>query len=193
MRENLFKIETALISRRTVVRRFREGEGEALYQLVQQNSRAAREQIPGFIDSIQDIGSAEEFARRKLAAWLLQKEFSFAVWDKDSTQLIGLISIHRIDWSVPAADLRFILDERFQGQGIMTEAVRVIIDFTFRQLHLEKLSIRTEMDNYPAQRLLRKLGFQREGDLRHGRRKKAGELVDLMLFGLLASTFKSDY
>jgi RimJ/RimL family protein N-acetyltransferase len=69
----------------------------------------------------------------------------------------------------------------------MTEVLLQIIRFCFEQLKFEKISIRVESDNYPAQRLVRKCGFQREGDLRAEFRKPSGELIDLMVFGLTQS------
>lgn len=40
------------------------------------------------------------------------------------------------------------------------------------------------MDNVASQRLARKCGFRREGDLRSDYRRPSGELADTMLFGL---------
>jgi RimJ/RimL family protein N-acetyltransferase len=75
------------------------------------------------------------------------------------------------------------------GQGLMTEALRVVQPFAFKQLVLEKLLLRTAMENVASQRLARKCGFRREGDLRGDFRKLSGELIDTMLFGLTRSEY----
>ena len=72
----------------------------------------------------------------------------------------------------------------------MTEALQKMVLFAFNQLGLEKITARPAMDNYASQRLVRKVGFQREGDLRADHRRPAGDLVDVMLFGLARSTFE---
>ena len=60
-----------------------------------------------------------------------------------------------------------------------------VIHFVFYQLQLNKLVLRTESDNFAGQRLARKVGFLREGDIRAEYRRPSGEWVDLMIFGLL--------
>ena len=70
------------------------------------------------------------------------------------------------------------------SKGIMTEVLLVTIRFAFTQLKLEKISLRTAMDNYASQRLARKCGFRREGDLRADFKKTSGEIIDVMVLGL---------
>ncbi|MEL7221405.1 MAG: GNAT family protein, partial [Bacteroidota bacterium] len=70
------------------------------------------------------------------------------------------------------------------GKGIMTEVLARMVQFAFRQLELNKLVLKTLVDNYSSQRLARKVGFRREGDLRNEVRRNSGALFDVMLFGL---------
>ena len=71
----------------------------------------------------------------------------------------------------------------------MTEVLARAQRFAFRQLELEKLYYKVLSDNYGAQRLARKVGFSREGDLRNEFRKGSGALVDVMRFGLSRETY----
>ncbi len=189
MDPRLFHIDTALITPRTVIRRFREQDGETLHELIQRNDSRLNDYLPALMQELRTKEQAEVFVREKLAAWLQQKEFTFGLWDNDSARLIGLISIFRIDWRIPLADITFFIDQEHSGKGIMTEAINTALGFAFRQLKLEKLRLPTAMDNYAAQRLARKCGFRREGDLRAEIRLQGDELVDVMLFGLTRSEY----
>lgn len=189
MDPRLFDIDTALITTRTVVRRFREHDGETLHELIQRNYSRLTDYLPAMLQEMRSKELAEAFVREKLAAWLLQKEFTFGLWDNESAKLIGIITIFNINWKVPLADITFFIDQDFSGKGIMTETLASVVNFAFRQLNLEKLRLPTAMDNYPAQRLARKCGFRREGDLRSELRLQGDELVDVMLFGLTRSEF----
>ena len=187
MRKELLDIDTALITTRTVVRRFRENDGEGVYTLIENNISKLHDYHRETIKNVTTPQLGEIYVRKKLANWLLQKGYTFGVWDKKSAELIGFINIFDINWVLPEAHLEFLLDHNFTGRGIMTEALFSIIRFGFNQLKLEKLYFTTLMDDYAGQRLARKCSFRREGDLRGSFRKETGELIDLMLFGLTRS------
>ncbi len=184
MQHELFKAETALLTARAVVRRFREGDGEPLYELIDNNHLYLSDYFSQVLHAAPDKETAEQFVREKMAAWLLQKEYCFGIWENRSAQLIGLIQLTGIDWNLPKADLSFFLDQNFKGKGMMTEALQAVIRFAFTQLFIEKLSLRTSMENYDLHRIARKCGFRREGDLRSEMRKGGGDYMDVMLFGL---------
>jgi len=184
MRHELFQAETALLTARAVVRRFREGDGVALYELADNNRSYLSDYYTHVLHATPDKETAEQYVREKMAAWLLQQEYSFGIWENRTAQLIGLIQLTSIDWSIPRADLAFFLDQSFQGKGMMTEALQAVIRFAFTQLFIEKLSLHTSMENYDMHRIARKCGFRREGDLRSEMRKAGGDYVDVMLFGL---------
>ncbi len=183
MLARLFNVDTALLTPRTVVRRFREGEGDILHNLLEDNRLRISGVLPQTIEIVPDKESAEMYVREKIAAWLRQKEFCFGVWENKNALLIGFVRLYHIDWSVPSADITFFIDRNFEGKGIMTEVVQTIMRFAFSQLEIEKLRLRTATDNYATQRLARKCAFRREGDLRSEIRRPSGELVDVMLFG----------
>lgn len=184
MQSHLLHIDTALLTRRTVVRRFREKEGEAFYELVDANRTRLQNYLPRLLETVRKRDEGEFFVRRALAEWLLQASYSFGVWEHDTAKMIGFIRIDHLDWSLSYGEVDFFIDHDFSGKGFMTEVLIAVVHFAFQQLKLEKLAIKTQMDNYATQRLARKAGFHREGDLRSAARKSTGEWFDLMLFGL---------
>lgn len=189
MQARLLNIDTALVAQHVVIRRFREGDGEALYELVEDNYSFLFDTFPRMLREIRDKENAEFFIRRRLADWHLQQDYCFGIWHNQSASLIGLMRVFHIDWEVPKAEVGYFIDRNYTGQGLMTEALRILQGFVFKQLALEKLTLRTAMENVASQRLARKCGFRREGDLRGDFRKLSGELIDTMLFGLTRSEF----
>ncbi|MCB0568712.1 MAG: GNAT family N-acetyltransferase [Phaeodactylibacter sp.] len=189
MLPHLLNIDTALVAPRTVVRRFREGDGSAFYELVQENHSRLFGLFPQTLESARDKDSAEWYIRERLSDWLMQREYTFGIWDNNSAGMIGMIRIFRIDWKVPKAELGYFMDKDFSGKGLMTESLRTVLRFTFHQLRIEKLIIRTLSDNVASQRVARKCGFRREGDLRDDFRLPGGELTDTVLMGLTRGEF----
>lgn len=189
MRASLFEVDTALLTPRCVLRRFREGEGGSFFRIVQHNQDYLTDHFPDLVSQTDSAEGAESFIRRRLAAWLLQEDYSFGVWDAKTAEMIGFIHLFHIEWSVPKGELAYFLDRDAAGKGIMTEALGRVVQFAFRQLEMEKLYLHMLTDNYASQRLARKLGFGREGDLRNEFRRTGGTLVDLMRMGLTREEF----
>ncbi len=189
MLARLFDIDTALVAPRTVVRRFREGDGNALYALIQDNFSRLHGHFPNTLEAIRDKENAEWFVRERLADWLLQREYCFGIWDNKNAALIGMIRIFQLDWRAPKGELAYFMDKDFSGKGLMTESLRAVLRFAFHQLQIEKLVIRTLTDNVASQRVARKCGFRREGDLRDDFRLPGGELADTVLLGLTRGEF----
>ena len=191
MRPELYDIDTALLTDRCVVRRFREGEGLQFYDLLDRNRDVLQDHFPHLVATVlADPTAGEAFVRRQLAGWLLQREFAFVVQQPETTALIGFVQLHDLNWDVPAAEVVYFLDRDHAQQGLMTEALERVVRFAFQQLQLEKLYVKTLADNYASQRVARKVGFGREGDLRNEFRKPGGMLVDLVRFGLSRETWK---
>jgi RimJ/RimL family protein N-acetyltransferase len=189
LQPHLFEVDTAVVSRRVLIRRFREGDGQAFYQLVANNSALISDHFPALAETVTSPAKGESEVRKRLAAWLMQEMYSFGIWRNEEADLIGFISLCDIDWQIPRADLNYFLHHQHTGQGFMTEALAKIITLAFKQLQLEKLVVKTLADNAASQRLVRKLGFRREGDLRNEYRKMSGLLVDITAYGMTAEEF----
>jgi len=184
MMQQLFHIDTVLLSPHTVIRRFRENDGEAFYEMLDNNRSRIEELLALSVADINSKEVGEAFVRRKLSDWLLQQSYAFGIWDTNGGKPIGFVELFRIDWSVPKSCIVFFIDKEYENKGIMTEVIREIGRFAFAQLNMERIELYTASDNFPAQRLARKCGFRREGDLRAFFRKPSGELLDAMLLVL---------
>ena len=187
MQHHLFSVDTALLTPRCVIRRFREGDGRPFYQLLDNNRDYLAEHFPHLLTETGPGSSPEEaeaFVRQRIAYWHLQLDYAFAVWDAEGDDLIGYVHLLDLDWGLPRGEMAFFIDREQARRGLMSEAVARVVRYAFRQLRLEKLIMLTLSDNYPSQRLGRKVGFTREGDLRNEFRRPGGALADLTRFGL---------
>lgn len=189
MRPELFDLDTALLTTRTVVRRFRENEGHLLYDVFQANRNLLIDNFPKTDRALSSKEKAEIYVRQSICDWLFHRDFVFGVWENESAELIGFIRLFHIDWEVPKGELAYFIDKASGGKGIMTEALYAVVQMAFSSMNFAKLYVRTSTDNFGSQRVARKLGFRREGDHRSDFRTSAGDLVDTMVFGLTAQEF----
>ena len=100
--------------------------------------------------------------------------------------IVGVAGFHRVDWAHRSATAGYWLDERHQGRGIMTHAVRTLVDHAFGDWSLNRVEIRAATDNGRSRAIPERLGFREEGVLREAERI-GDRYNDLVVYGMLAS------
>ena len=99
---------------------------------------------------------------------------------------IGLLSIDRKN---SKAEYYIAMGETaLKGKGISTEATRLLLEYTFTTLELNRIYLYTETENIAAQRLFEKAGFVKEGRVREDILSH-GKFVDRFVYGIC----KKDY
>lgn len=94
-------------------------------------------------------------------------------WSKDFKRLLMVDDADRIIGSVwifppvpyfDALEIGYTLfDRNLWGQGLMTEAVRLVVDFLFSSERVNRLEICCDVENHASARVAEKLGFTHEG------------------------------
>lgn len=92
-------------------------------------------------------------------------EFRFLIYKKDEPEKnIGNISVSCILRGViQSAFLGYSIDEKENGKGFATEAVKKIIEFAFGEIRLHRLEANVIPANNASIRVLKKLKFVKEG------------------------------
>ena len=79
----------------------------------------------------------------------------------------GTIGLLHIDGKDSKAEYYIAMGETdLKGKGVSTQASRLILEYAFEELGLNRVYLFTETGNIPAQRLFEKVGFIREGCLK---------------------------
>jgi ribosomal-protein-alanine N-acetyltransferase len=96
----------------------------------------------------------------------------------------GWITLVVSNWEHGLAEVGYALSSQFQGRGVMSAALELLLDDLFSHTLLERVEARCAVENVASQRVLEKLGFSREGRLRRYFRL-SGKRVDNFLYALL--------
>jgi RimJ/RimL family protein N-acetyltransferase len=83
----------------------------------------------------------------------------------------------------------YVLIPSERGKGYCTEAVQLAVDYLFMSKDIVRIQAGTFTENVASQRVLEKVGFQREGRIRKGM-LAWGNWVDLYIYSILREEWK---
>jgi ribosomal-protein-alanine N-acetyltransferase len=87
--------------------------------------------------------------------WLIEAEAS---------RLVGVVNLMEIvRGSFQGAYLGYYLFHPYEGQGYMTEGLQLVLRKAFGELGLHRVEANIQPDNQRSLRLVKRLGFRREG------------------------------
>src|SRR4051812_22695991 len=168
-----------------LVRLIEREDFEELYSLVERNRERLLMYFPKTSAIIKDIEAAKKFAKQKVRNALDREQFNFVIVVKSHPQLIGMVMVKNVDWTVPKGELAYFIDQDYEGVGITSNAVKQVVDYCFEELAMEKLYIKFNPENVGSKKVAIKNGFEKEGLLKREFRTGLGELTDVERYGLL--------
>lgn len=89
--------------------------------------------------------------------------YQFAVALKDTGQLIGDIGLQVQVHDARQAQVDISFNRAYQGQGLATEALTVVLDFAFINLDLHRVMAIMDVENERSAALMERVGLRREG------------------------------
>lgn len=134
--------------------------------------------------------------KRESIAILNDFIYGHEVWAivlKGNDKVIGSIGLHLDDLrtAMNVKSLGFVLSEDYWGQGIMVEAIKIIMDYAFEELNLKLLSVGHFTFNKASQRVIEKCNFVFEGTLRQATQIYDGSVYDLACYSLTKSEWQN--
>ncbi|MBI6874450.1 GNAT family N-acetyltransferase [Clostridium aciditolerans] len=139
-----------------------------------------------FLD-IYDFEETKEFITKIILRSHSSK--SYIIVEKKSDTPIGINSLINIDYKNRNAECIIdIGDKNFWGKGYGTEALRLLLDYTFLELNLHRVSLRVFSFNDRAIKLYEKIGFKKEGESRESIFRE-GKWHHIIHMGILQSEY----
>jgi ribosomal-protein-serine acetyltransferase len=108
--------------------------------------------------------------------------FEAGLWHSD--QLAGIIGLHDIHANTRSTEIGYWLSQAFEGQGLMSQACRMVIEYCFTTLNLNSVRIACAIGNRKSAAIAERLGFQLDGINREAE-WVGGQLLDQKRSSLL--------
>ncbi|UPT69677.1 MAG: GNAT family N-acetyltransferase [Flavobacterium sp. JAD_PAG50586_2] len=93
--------------------------------------------------------------------------FVFLLIDKESGLPIGECGFHTWNATHNRAEVFYVMrDENSKQKGLMTEALKTVLDYGFTELKLHRIEALIAAENEASLKLLLRYGFSKEGTMR---------------------------
>ena len=154
---------------------------EENYSLINSN-RAYLKQWLTWVDKIQTLEDSKNYIISSIQKTEQQTDYGFVI--KFNGNIVGRIGLHFIDATNKTGTIGYWVSEGFQGQGIITNACKALLDFGFMKLNLNRIEIKCATENIKSKTIPEKLHFKQEGIQRQAEFLN-NQFTDLYVYSLL--------
>lgn len=133
---------------------------------------------------LRDLTAAARFIEQVRDLFGSRQLFQWGICLRETNEVLGTCTLLNVVRAHRRAEVGFALGRSAWGQGFATEALELLIKFSFEKLDLHRLEADVDPQNERSLRLLERQGFRREGLLRE-RWHHLGETQDAIFLGLI--------
>ena len=176
------RVEPLPIAPGAVLRPFKVSDAGELTEAIAANREHLARRLPwaeshGFGDSV-------EYLDRKRAQIEANDGFEGAI--VLDGRLVGGAGFHGVDWINRSSSIGYWLAAEAVGRGLMSGAVRALLDHAFGAWDLHRVVIEAVVDSVRSRAIPERLGFREEAVLREAKLIR-GAYEDAVLYAMLAS------
>ena len=139
-------------------------------------------------DAHRSIGESRAYLRFMLRKYRMKEPASWGIEYTATREIIGTIGFMWIQHDNASAEIGYSLSRDYWNRGIMTEALKAVIEYGFSFLNLNRIEAQHETTNPASGAVMRKCHMQKEGTLR-SRLMNKGKYVDVDLYAILKKDF----
>ncbi|AIF42818.1 GNAT family N-acetyltransferase [Virgibacillus sp. SK37] len=161
-------------------------DAKELFALVDKDRSYLREWLP-WVDSMKQVEDYEPIIDMWLNQFSSHNGFQAGILYKG--KLAGMVGFHGIDQANKKTSIGYWLANSYQGNGIMTIAVKALIEQAFNEYGLNRVEIQCGVDNIKSRSIPERLGFRQDGILRDAE-YLYDHFHDCVLYSMLAKEWK---
>ena len=109
---------------------------------------------------------------------------NWAITLKGNNKMIGFIGLYQIQWQNHRAELGYMLIPDFQGMGIISEAIQLVIEYGFKEMRMHSLEAIIDPENIASARVLEKNNFIKEAHFKENGFFD-GKFIDSVVYSLV--------
>lgn len=142
------------------------------------------------MDSLTSVNEAKKLIVSLQHTYENKKGIRWGIVIKETEEFVGTLGLNNLSVASKKAEIGYELHPSYWNKGITTEAVHEVLRYSFEELQLFRIGAITYPQNESSIKLLKRLGFTKEGLLR-GYLYQKNQSHDALIFSLLKSEWIS--
>lgn len=138
-----------------------------------------------------------EVTKEVIKSWVNSYEnnnyYHWAMVTKDFDEVIGSIGLMGVNDDLLLCEAGYCMSKDFWGKGLMTEALRALIKFSFEECNFNRIQSLHDVANPASGKVMQKCGMLSEGILRQSFKNNSGELVDVHMYSILKQEWENKF
>ena len=124
-----------------------EGDAWKICNLMVANEDRFKRYFPGTLAQNLNPTLSQLFVETKLKQFQNKEEFVFTLKHSETRELAGIIYIKELNWKTKQGEFAYCIGYTFEGQGLISKAIKLLSQYAFNDLGLETLQIIAHKDN----------------------------------------------
>ncbi len=164
-----------------VLRTLELSDAQEFFDITRKNNVHLRQWL-GWLDDDKSVADTEKYIEESSKRFANKEGLDVGIFYNNMQ--VGGIGLFPWDTANKKTSIAYWLTEDYQGKGIMSDSLRVIIEYAFKEMGINRIDVTCAIENTKSSVLPKKLGFSLEGIAREGG-WLYDHFVDLEVYSLL--------
>jgi RimJ/RimL family protein N-acetyltransferase len=180
---SLITLFDELRGERVFVRPYREEDAPALQEGVEESREHIRQWLPFSYDH-KTVEESLIWINEQRAQWILRKNMNCGIFDIATGRFLGGAGLMVRNWDIPYLEIGYWLRASAEGNGYMTEAVRLLTSYALEELGAKRVEIRCDERNVRSANVARRLKYTEEALLHNNTLAPDGGVRNTLIFAM---------
>lgn len=136
-----------------------EGDAWKLCDFAVTNTERLKRYFPITLSENLNPTLSELYVQNKIKANVKNEIYVFTIKHSESRQLVGLVILKELDWSVRQGEFAYCVDYRYEGKGLISKAIDLLTNHALNDLGLDILQIISHKDNHGSIKVATNCGY----------------------------------
>ncbi len=142
-------------------------------------------EFSGPYNASESIEKSIEYIKNSKKNILEKKSYILGLYEKNTNDFLGTIGFFDLDDENKNGEIGFWVAKNYWNKGYMTEAIKVMTDYIFKELKYHRIFAHFHELNKAVERILSKAGYEKEGELREAINSNKGRYYNDIVYGIV--------
>jgi [ribosomal protein S5]-alanine N-acetyltransferase len=128
------------------------------------------------------------YIRNSMDLFEHDEKYTWGIFNKITGDFVGVAVLKNIDQKNKSARIGYSVGQKYRNMGYTKMAVKLILDYAFKELKLYRIEIRIDCMDERSVKLLSDIGAIKEGKLRSAIDRN-GHFQDLLVYSILQNEY----